>query len=213
MIICKSALPVPRLRGWKEQRGFTLVEALVSLAVLVVTGVGGVSGFMLLNRYASDNRDLSAAKALCQERIEQVLTLPYRPKDAIGASSSSTSTSGSTTTTTSQNGDDLMPHVVSQQDPGVVYYLLGHYTDYDTYGHYKTSGIQQTSGTAGEPVVLALQPNGTNNAVASVTGTRLTTVTNVGTTAAPLVYATVTVNWTIRGQAKTYSLFALRSPD
>ena len=69
--------------GARHHQGITLAEVLISLAILVLTGVGSVSGFMLLNRYATTNRDRAAAKALCQERIEQIVSLPFRPKDGI----------------------------------------------------------------------------------------------------------------------------------
>ena len=177
--------------------GFTLIEVLVSLAVLVLTSVGGVSGFVLLNRYASDNRDRSAAKALCQERIEQIMTLPYRPAQ----------------------GNGFMP-VVTSQDSSTTYYLLGQVstatTDYTNTGYpnfYTGTASQQTSTTSGEPVIISVQPNGAATATTPVKGFRFTTVTNVGTPTAPLVQASVTVTWTIRGNTNSYVLYTLRSPD
>ena len=197
----------PRLayRLWSVRgghRGFTLVEVLVSLAVLVVTGIGGMTGFSLLNRYASDNRDRSAAKALCQERIEQIMTLPYSPIQ----------------------GNAFMPVVPNPQDPNNTnpFFLLGNAnSDYDlTTGLYTGAANQQTSGTTGEPVVISAQPNATGTAATPVTGYRFTTVSkgNTGTTNAagtqiPFVVATVTVTWTIRGTTNSYSLYTLRSPN
>ena len=189
-----------RSAGHRRQRGFTLVEVLVSLAVLVLTSVGGMTGFSLLNRYAMDNSDRSAAKALCQERIEQILTLPYRPIQ----------------------GNASMPVVTSQQDPSISYYLLGNAnSDYDlTTGIYTGAANQQTSGTSGEPVIISAQPNSTGTVATPVTGYRFTTVTKAPTTlvttagtSVPMVLATVTVTWTIRGTTNSYSLYTLRSPD
>ena len=186
--------------GRSRRRGFTLIEVLVSLAVLVLTAVGGMTGFSLLNRYAMDNADRSAAKALCQERIEQILTLPYRPIQ----------------------GNAFMPVVTSQQDPSISYYLLGNAnSDYDlTTGLYTGTAGQQTSGTSGEPVIISAQPNSTGTVTTPVTGYRFTTVTKAPTTlltaaktSVPIVLATVTVTWTIRGTTNSYSLYTLRSPD
>ena len=182
------------LRG---RRGFTLIETLVSLALLVLTGVGGVSGFMLLNRYASDNRDRAAAKALCQERVEQILTLPFNPKAGI------------------------VPAVVGQDNN--TYYLLGLATtatppSYDSSNNYIGGANQQTSSTfnsSGEPVTISLQPNGNATAATPVNGFRTTTISAApsSTPGLCLMNATVTVTWNIRGTTNTYTLYALRSPD
>ena len=183
----------PRCVGVRTaRRGFTLIETLVSLAILVITGVGSVSGFLLLNRYASDNRDRAAAKALCQERVEQILTLPFNPKAGV------------------------VPAVVGQD--GVTYYLLGQAStgsppSYDTSNNYIGAANQQTSN---EPVTISLQPNGSATAATPVTGTRTITVSaapSLLTLGLDLVRATVTVTWTIRGTTNTYTLYALRSPD
>ena len=70
-------------RNTPAVRGLTLVEVLVSMAILVLTTVGGVSGFMIFNNYAASSRNISSAKALCQERIEEVQTMPFTPPNAV----------------------------------------------------------------------------------------------------------------------------------
>ncbi len=168
----------------RHSRGLTLVETLVSLAVLVVTGVGAVSGFMLLNRYASDNRDQSTARELCQERIEQVMTMPFSPR--LGN----------------------YPAVVGQD--GNTYNLLGTATDYSATYAYIGAGGQQTSSTyntPGEPVTIYRQPTGTK----LITGNRTTTIWSAGSN--NLVRIAVTVTYTLRGQSKNYTLYTLRGPD
>ena len=172
----------------RRLRGITLAEVLISLTILVLTGVGSVSGFMLLNRYATTNRDRAAAKALCQERIEQIVSLPFRPKDGI------------------------VPTVVGQD--GNTYYLLGQSVSgatpsYDKNNAYIGAANAQTSS---EAVTLALQPNGTSTALTPVTGTRTTTV-SVANATLYLMRVTVTVTWTSRNDTNSYTLYALRGPD
>lgn len=161
---------------------------MMSLAVLAVTGIGTVSGFMLLNRYASDNRDRNAARFLCQERIEQALTLPYRPY------------------ITATNLTKVLPSVTGQD--GTAIYPLGKDTDYDNNGVYQ-GGTQQTSS---EAVTISLQPNGTQAAATPVTGTRTTTL-SVANATYSLMRVSVNVSWVIRGQTKSYTLYTVRTKD
>ena len=104
------------------------------MAILIVTGVGGVSSFVLLNRYATGNRDRSTARALCQERIEQVLTLPFTPQTQV------------------------MPVVTGQDNQQ--YYLLGTYSNYNTASNAYTGPANQQ--TSNEPVTIYKQPDGTS---------------------------------------------------
>lgn len=57
----------------------TLVEVMVAVGILALTTVGGISAFTLLNNYAASNRNLTSAKELCQERIEQALGMGFQP--------------------------------------------------------------------------------------------------------------------------------------
>lgn len=156
---------------------------MVALAVLVFAGVGSVTGFMFLNRRTSDNRDMTAARELCQERIEQVMTLPFNPA------------SGS------------MPMVIGQD--GQTYYLLGQVGDYDASRNYagKNGNTSSTYNPSGEAVVVYKTPNGNG----LVTGYRTTLVESVGVPS--LVRFTVAVNYTVRGTTKNYTLYTLRSLD
>ena len=55
---------------------------MISVGVLAVGTMGGISAFMILNRYAANLRNMSVARALCQERIEQALTLKFAPTNS-----------------------------------------------------------------------------------------------------------------------------------
>ncbi len=180
----------------------TLVETIVAVALLVVCGIGGMYAFMVLNRYAAQERDLSAAKALCQERIEQVLTMTFRP---------------ATTTTAAPS----LPAVIGQnQDPTVTYSILG------TQPNYTTTGIYTGAESTTELVTIYTQQGDTTGTVATtnsnggVTGTRTTTVApsslmDMNSPLVPLgvVQFTVTVAYIFHGQSYSYTMTTMRSPD
>ena len=178
--------------------GMTLVEVLISLAILVLTTVGGVSGFMLFNSYAANSRNLSSAKALCQERIEEVQTMIFTPPTVV-------------------------PTVLGQID-GNTYYLLGPGSNstgqtsvYSSSGAYTGTNPLVTS--TGEKVQVYVQQNGTT---ITVPGTRTSQISLASLTDAStgnssaslnLITFTVTVNYTFRGKSYSYSMYTLRGPD
>ena len=194
----------PLRPGWKRraQQGLTLIEIMISLGVLAVTSVGGVSAFILLNRWASNERNLTAAKELCQERIEQAQTLPYSPAT-------------------------VTPLVVGQTVNGVAaknYKILG-VANKDTNNpdglsaNYDSNGLLTSTFTSTEPVNIYLrQENGTN----VVAGTRTTTVALPTTltdftpglgngTQLGMVQFTVVVTYNYRGKDYSYSMYTLRT--
>lgn len=198
----------------RRRRGFTLIESMVSLAVLVIASVGCVFSFMQLNQYAANLRNLSSAKELCQERIEQASTMTFSPPGTVP--------------------------LVPGQD-GKYYFILGMpsaiptlptataitvptcspqtATDYST----ASSTLGQFTGGSGqtslvEPITIYTPRDGTTNS--AITGTRTTTValsplmdaSNVATSL-KVVQFTVTVAYTYRGQSYSYSMYTLRGPD
>ncbi len=171
--------------------GMTLVEIMVSLAILVLTTVGGVSGFVMLNQYASSLRNISSAKALCQERVEEVQTMTFNPPLTV-------------------------PTVPGQTD-GQTYYPLGQLTNYDATGKLTASGTLTTA--SAEPVQVYLQQDGTANTVPGTrtTSVALSSLTDssTGNTGASLkvVMFTATVTYTYRGKSYSYSMYTLRAPD
>ncbi len=200
MFHCISSQPNANSSGCPRHRagGMTLVEVLVSMAVLVLTTVGGISGFMIFNKYAMSSRNLSSAKALCQERIEEAQTMIFTPPTVV-------------------------PTVTGQSD-GKTYYLLGPGSNspgqtsvYNSSGAYIGSNPLVT--TSGESVRVYVQEDGVTNTVA---GTRTTSVSlsslvdgSLGNSGASLnvITFTVTVTYTFRGTNYSYSMYTLRSPD
>ncbi|MFQ3577904.1 MAG: type II secretion system protein [Verrucomicrobiia bacterium] len=69
----------------REANGLTLVEVLVSLALLGMVIASSLTALSLLNSNAMVNRNQVAAMALMQDRIEQFLSIPYTGNPAPGS--------------------------------------------------------------------------------------------------------------------------------
>lgn len=190
----------PRVRT--IARGFTLIEIMISLGVLALGTMGGISSFMILNRYAANLRNLSEARALCQERIEQALTLRFLPP-------SSTVPLAPNSDPTTVTATPTLP-------------ILGPAADYNT----TTSAYSGASGlqTSIENIPIYTQSDGTSaNNSANVTYTRTTTVSPAGlmynaagvatTTSLNVMLFTVTVSYVFHGQTYSTSMNALRTPN
>ena len=172
---------------------------MVSLGILSLTSVGGVSAFMLLNRYASNVRSVTVAKELCQERIEQAQTMVYSP------TSNTPSVSGQVVNGTGSGPYKILGNAYSDASP-----------NYDVNGQLTNSTSAVTTST--EPVNIYLkQETGTS----VISGTRTTsialptTLTDTSGTTGQLkiVQFTVTVAYTFRNQSYSYSMYTLRSAD
>ena len=197
----------PRISGWSRTRGFTLVETMVSLAVLVVASVGCVLSFMMLNQYAASLRNISSAKELCQERIEQARSMTFSPPATAPA-------------VPGQDGNYYyilgMPNTASTLVPSgaTTVPAAGTSTDYSSAGAF-TGGSGST--TLVEPITIYAPRDGTTST--AITGTRTTSISasslvdaNLGGSL-NLVQFNVTVAYTYRGQNYSYSMYTLRSPD
>ena len=163
----------------------TLVETIISLALLIVSGVAGVYSFMLLNRYAARERYITEAKALCQERIEQVLTLLYTPP-------------GTLPTVTGQNG--------------TLYSILGTSTNYTSAGVYTAAESFQEPVTlylAQDPT-SASTVTGTRTTL--VTPANMIDSSGTGLVL-PMVQFTVTVAWVANGENHSYSMYTMRASN
>lgn len=74
------------LRGRRKSAGIALIEILVSVLILGIGVVSGISALTSGNRKAETNRIRNAAIALCQERIDQVVTAPFSPPGTMPSS-------------------------------------------------------------------------------------------------------------------------------
>ena len=212
--------PHPRA-GSARTRGFTLIETMVSAGVLVMVVAGSMYSFMVLNRYAGNLRNLSSAKELCQERIEQVTTLSFSPPSVTplvpGQDGNYYYILGMPSVLPSvPTGYTTMPTTVPSSSPQAS-------ADYNSTGTY-TGGSGTTTLT--EPVTIYATRDNTSLSGTAVTGTRTTTVTlsplvdytsatylPVTNVSLNLVQFTVTVAYTYHGNAYSYSMYTLRGPD
>ena len=192
------SLPCPRSR-WKRraQLGLTLVEVMISFGVLALTSVGGVSAFLLLNRYAASARSITAAKELCQERIEQAQTMVFVP------TSNTPSVTGQTVNGTASGPFKILGNSYLDSNP-----------NYDINGQLTTNSTLTTST---EPVNIYLKQETGTNIIAGTRTTKIalpTALTDVsGTGQLKIIQFTVTVAYTIRDTNYSYSMYTLRSAD
>lgn len=61
----------------QSRSAFSIVEVLVSVAVLALLGTGAVAGLLSINRAVVTNRLATNAQALAQSRIDRILGEPY----------------------------------------------------------------------------------------------------------------------------------------
>ena len=180
----------------RRVRGLTLVEVIISIGILALTSMGGVSGFFLLNRYAANLRNMSLARALCQERIEQAQALLFQPTKGTVPAVASADPSNTAACT-----------------------ILGTAANYSATTGAFTGGTLQTSS---ETIPVYTQSEGTAaNKSPNVTYTRATTVwqaplaniSGASTASLYVVAMTVNVSYTFRGQTYATAMSTLRSPN
>lgn len=176
----------------------TIIELMVAAGVLVITSVGGYSGFLLLNRQAANMRNMSMARALCQERIEQALTLPFDP------------TASTPSLPTAPSSD---PAATADRT------ILG------TASNYTSGALAASTQTSTESIPISTKSESTAASPgATVVYTRTSSLTAGGlsalgtdgstsTKSLNTVLFTVNVSWTFRGSTYATSMSTLRAPD
>ncbi|MBA3766250.1 MAG: hypothetical protein H0W99_04535 [Acidobacteria bacterium] len=63
--------------GFKSARGFTLMETVMSLVVMMIVGLGAASLFMYAVRNNSGAADRAVAVAIAQQRMERLRNVAY----------------------------------------------------------------------------------------------------------------------------------------
>lgn len=66
-------------------KGFSLSELMVTLGVVTALCLGAATSLIFANRTGTMDRSRTSARALCQDRIEQVLSQPYTPPNKLPA--------------------------------------------------------------------------------------------------------------------------------
>lgn len=74
-----SHLPARR----RSQCGFALMDVMAGLAVIAMVAGASLWALSQANRMAATNRNLTAAKAVAQSRIDEALSVSYRPPTTI----------------------------------------------------------------------------------------------------------------------------------
>jgi len=81
-------------RRHARQRGFTLVELMVAVGVVVIAGMVGVQAMALLNAKAASMRIMNNARAIVQRNIDTAMGVAYTAT-SVPAILATTTTSGS----------------------------------------------------------------------------------------------------------------------
>ena len=180
---------------------------MMSLGVLALGTMGGISAFLLLNRYAANLRNMSVARALCQERIEQAQTLTFlAPTTALPTG----------TMPMAPNADAATKATVTTVA------ILGTASNWNAASSTYVGGSNLQTSTETIPVATQSENTTLSNA-ANVTYTRTTTISPAPlyyiagsvqtTTSLNVLQFNVTVSYVFHGQ--TYSTFmnTLRGPN
>ena len=75
---------MPALRRCKRRIGLALTEVIVGIGIITLTSATALWALGTANRLATVNRNFTGAKTLIQNRIDEVLCIPY-PVDSVPA--------------------------------------------------------------------------------------------------------------------------------
>ncbi len=171
--------------------GVTLVEMMVALAVLALGVVALMTGFTTLNASAASSRLAVSAKALCQERIEQVITQPFHPPAQL----------------TTVKGAPPNPDFNLMGTAANWTTAAGPYTDSSPFSFQGVGAVQ----TSQDTVNVCVQQDGVTT---SVSGVRTTTMSVPDSTNSPdLALFTVTLTYSYRGRTFSTTMSTLRAVD
>src|SRR5476651_934117 len=67
----------PALRRWKGRLGLALTEVIVGIGIITLTSATALWALGSANRLAAVNRNFTGAKTLLQNKIDEVLCVPY----------------------------------------------------------------------------------------------------------------------------------------
>ena len=184
-------------RALRRIRGLTLMETIIAVGILALTTMGGVAGYFLMNRYAANLRNIGMPRAICQERFEQAITLPFRPSTG--------------TVPLAPSADPV--NTASRA-------ILGASTNYNTSGAFTAGANYQTSTetipiyTQSDGTAAAKSANVTYVRTSTVSPTALVSTSGVTTgTSLNVVQFQVTVKYVFRGRSYSTSMSTLRGPD
>lgn len=83
----------PALRRWKGRIGLALTEVLVGIGIITLTSATALWSLGVANKLATVNRNFTGAKTIIQNKIDEVLCVPY-PVNSVPAVLNEGTTSG-----------------------------------------------------------------------------------------------------------------------
>ena len=88
----------PARPGAARQEGFTIIETVVSMLIMMIAGFGAISLFMFSMNYNSGAADRARALALAQQRMEILRGTPYDSLSTVAAAMPASENVGSPNT-------------------------------------------------------------------------------------------------------------------
>jgi len=167
--------------------GFTLVEAMFAMGVLIFVAAASITGLSRANQFAAVQRNQSAAKALCQERVEQALKMPFNPPSVLPSVNDINGTALNILGTPGQ----VWPPATGTVWPN------------------PTAGRETSRESIALGNAVPLYRDENDNAV--ILATRVTTMERVDATLT-VVRFTARVEYTYRGQTYSCEVYTMRSP-
>src|SRR5438876_9192391 len=95
----------------KGEAGFTMIEIVIALVIIMIVGLAAVGGFAFAIRYNSAASDRASSIAIAQSALEKLRALPFTDSSLIA---------GTTTTTVSDGAGRTYTLTTTIADPLVV---------------------------------------------------------------------------------------------
>src|SRR6266852_6886063 len=89
-----TAPAIKRNSSAKSEGGFTMLEIVIALVIMMIVGLGAASGFVFAIRYNSAASDRAASVAIAQSALEKLRALPFTDSGLAAATTTTTVSDG-----------------------------------------------------------------------------------------------------------------------
>ena len=89
-----TAPAIKRNSSAKSEGGFTMLEIVIALVIMMIVGLGAAGGFIFAIRYNSAASDRAASVAIAQSALEKFRALPFSDSGLAAATTTTTVSDG-----------------------------------------------------------------------------------------------------------------------